>query len=79
MVHRHPHTLTATPARLDALLFEAFDCASKLRQVDVADAILCAVELHAKKTGKHATRDAAYAAIARSAGIGRLRGDAGNR
>lgn len=71
MVHRRPHRSPATPARLDALLAEAFDCASKLRKADVAEAILCALELHAEVTGQRATRDAVYLAIARTVGVGR--------
>lgn len=75
MVHCRLHPPTATPELLDALLAEAFDCALRLRQADVAEAILCALELHATATGVHATRDAAYAAIARSAGFGYMSRD----
>lgn len=75
MVHRQRPPSTATPALLDGLLAEAFDNALRLRQADVAEAILCALELHATATGVHATRDAAYAAIARSAGFGYMSRD----
>ncbi len=57
---RRARLAQASPERLERGLTDALVCARRLGSVRVAEAVLSALEAHARETGRQAALDAAY-------------------